>query len=116
MLDGIYGASHPSFARALETFHKTLAEHRDETGVVMSGHEVALRWLRHHSALSGACGDAIVFGARTEAQLEETLKALEGGPLPAVLVQAVERCYEEVKGDVPYFSPFRVDEKAWARS
>ncbi|ETN41700.1 uncharacterized protein HMPREF1541_03636 [Cyphellophora europaea CBS 101466] len=108
-LSSIY--SKPSFTHALENFHAAA----DRAGGV-EGHEVALRWLRFHSELSGEAGDGIVFGARTEAQVEGSLTALEKGPLSEELVAAVERCFEEVKGDVPYFNPFRDDEKAWARS
>lgn len=98
-----------SFNKTLEEFHATAQKHG------LSGHEVALRWLRWHSELDGSKGDGIVFGARTLEQTKGTLEALktEKGPLPQELVEAVEMCYEAVKDKVPYFSPFKGE--AWAR-
>ena len=63
-------AAVPSFPRALAAFHAALTQSEDPR---VSGHEVALRWLRYHSALDGGKGDAIVFGAGTEARIEALL-------------------------------------------
>ncbi|KAI1376957.1 NADP-dependent oxidoreductase domain-containing protein [Hypoxylon crocopeplum] len=60
--------------------------------------ECALRWLSHHSMLKKENGDGIVIGASSLAQLEQNLKALEGGPLPLEVVQALDAGWQRVRG------------------
>jgi aflatoxin B1 aldehyde reductase len=67
----------------------------------LSGHEVALRWVRYHSVLDGARGDGMIVAARNGARLEETLTGLERGPLPEEVANAVSDVWEQVKEGVP---------------
>lgn len=78
---------------------------------ITSGHELALRWVAHHSALSPEHGDAMVVAASSAAQLEGTLTGLERGPLPGEVVQAMERAWETAKETAPAYSPFLEDLK-----
>ncbi|KAF3018996.1 hypothetical protein E8E14_012843 [Neopestalotiopsis sp. 37M] len=59
--------------------------------------QCALRWLEHHSKLQTS-GDAIIVGASSAAQLEDNLQALEQGPLPDDVVDALDRAWEIAKG------------------
>ncbi|KAI0173731.1 NADP-dependent oxidoreductase domain-containing protein [Pestalotiopsis sp. NC0098] len=58
--------------------------------------QCALRWLEHHSKLQTS-GDAIIVGASSAPQLEENLKALEQGPLPSDVVEALDQAWEITK-------------------
>lgn len=60
--------------------------------------EAALRWSSHHSAMKRECGDAIVIGTSSAAQLEQNLRYLEGGPLPEDVVEAFQKAWTMVKG------------------
>ncbi|KAL2833298.1 NADP-dependent oxidoreductase domain-containing protein [Aspergillus cavernicola] len=60
--------------------------------------ECALRWLKHHSRLEEELGDGIVIGCSNGQQLEENLKALEGGPLPEEVVDALDKGWEGIRG------------------
>ncbi|KAI4870339.1 NADP-dependent oxidoreductase domain-containing protein [Hypoxylon rubiginosum] len=60
--------------------------------------ECALRWMSYHSRLKKENGDGIVIGASSLAQLEENLKALEGGPLPGEVVQALDAGWQGIRG------------------
>lgn len=63
----------------------------------LTGHEVALRWVRFHSALRPELGDAMIVGASSPAQLETTLQSLEAGPLPKEVVEAVSGVWETAR-------------------
>ncbi|KAJ7868289.1 NADP-dependent oxidoreductase domain-containing protein [Mycena leptocephala] len=53
--------------------------------------EAALRWLTYHSELRKEFGDAVVVGASsTKKHLEENLEALDKGPLPADVLEALD--------------------------
>jgi len=60
---------------------------------------LAYRWVVYHSAL--AEGDGVVVGARHVGQLEETLKAIEEGPLEEGIAERASGVWEKVKGDAP---------------
>ena len=66
--------------------------------------DASLRWLRHHSAMSGERGDCIIVGASSEAHVEANLKGVQGGPLDAAVVQAFDDAWQECRADCPpYF-------------
>ncbi|KZL65212.1 aflatoxin B1 aldehyde reductase member 2 [Colletotrichum tofieldiae] len=67
----------------------------------ISGHAAAMRWTAFHSHLEGKFGDSIVFGVSKVEQLHKILDALESGPLPDDLVEAITAIYEEVEGAEP---------------
>ncbi|EKG10894.1 Aldo/keto reductase [Macrophomina phaseolina MS6] len=52
--------------------------------------DCALRWLSHHSALKKELGDAIIVGASGPKHLEDNLAALEQGPLPEEVLEALD--------------------------
>ena len=98
----------PGYNTALEQIHQVAGKYG------ITGHGIALRWVLHHSKLQGETGDGIVIGARTDEQLEETLKICEEGPLPKEILDLVERCWEDMKHEAPHFSPFKGKwEKRW---
>jgi len=72
------------------------------------GHNAALRWITWHSQLDAELGDAIIVGASSQEQLEQNLDALEEGPLPDRLVEAIEDASSNLKDfeDGPTFSIF----------
>jgi aflatoxin B1 aldehyde reductase len=66
--------------------------------------EAALRWASHHSLLRSDCGDAIMIGASSADQLQQSLESLEKGPLPEEMVKAFEDGWALVKSTAtPYF-------------
>lgn len=60
--------------------------------------ECALRWLSHHSRLKKEKGDAVIVGASSTKHLEENLAALDKGPLPEDVVQALDEGWQRVRG------------------
>ena len=63
--------------------------------------ELAYRWVRFHSSLRSERGDAIVVGASSARQLEETLAGLENGPLSDEAVRAIEEVWRAVEHEAP---------------
>lgn len=57
--------------------------------------EASIRWIAHHSALREE--DAVILGASSNEQLEQSLLAIEKGKLDEVLQGAFEQLWEEVK-------------------
>ncbi|KAL8793852.1 MAG: hypothetical protein Q9195_003578 [Heterodermia aff. obscurata] len=62
---------------------------------------LAYRWVRFNSALQGTHEDALILGASSPAQLEQTLKSLAEGPLPQEVLQDIENIWETVKHEAP---------------
>jgi aflatoxin B1 aldehyde reductase len=60
--------------------------------------QCALRWLSHHSQLKKELGDAIIIGASSTKHLEQNLEALEQGPLPDEVVQALDEGWGLIRG------------------
>lgn len=67
----------------------------------ITGHAAAMRWTAFHGVLDGAYGDGIIFGASNIDQLHKALDALEAGPLPADLADALTAIYAAVEGVEP---------------
>ncbi|KAF7365417.1 Aldehyde reductase [Mycena venus] len=59
--------------------------------------EAAMRWLAHHSALDET--DAILIGAKNVVQVEDTVRAVAAGPLPAGLVEGMNSVFDLCKDD-----------------
>lgn len=57
--------------------------------------EIALRWCTHHSKLQMQNGgpDGVIIGVSSFEQLENNLKDLEKGPLPAEVVQVLDQAW-----------------------
>jgi len=62
---------------------------------------LAYRWITYHSALKKEHGDGVIVGASKVAQLEETLKVIEDGPLDAKTVKRVEEIWKKVEHEAP---------------
>ena len=100
------GASRPRYWRdgtfsAIDVLREVAAKH-DTTMI-----EIALRWLRHHSALDlegKQYNDGIIIGASSLAHLESNLKDLEKGPLPQEILDAADAAWRTAKVDTaPYW-------------
>ena len=64
----------------------------------------ALRWVTHHSALSAENGDGIIIGSSGIEHLTANLEALQQGPLPHSVLEAIERASDLTRGNSPdYF-------------
>ncbi|KAG0359294.1 hypothetical protein BGX24_005797 [Mortierella sp. AD032] len=74
---------------AIETLKTTAAKHN------FTLLEATLRWMRHHSTLDAK--DGIIIGSSTVDQLQESLTALDKGPLPEEMVKAFDGAWEHVK-------------------
>ncbi|KAJ7149748.1 NADP-dependent oxidoreductase domain-containing protein [Mycena crocata] len=77
--------------KALDLLRAAIAPH----GITES--EAALRWLAHHSALKKEFGDAVIVGASGKKHLEDNLEALDKGPLPADVVEALDAGWEHTR-------------------
>ncbi|KIX09180.1 uncharacterized protein Z518_00259 [Rhinocladiella mackenziei CBS 650.93] len=92
----VYG--HPSVHAAVAKVRDAAEKHN------ISGHAAALRWTAFHSVLDGMYGDALIFGVSKIEQLHKTLDALEAGPLPADLAEAITAIYTTFEGlEPPYY-------------
>ncbi|KAH7143494.1 putative aflatoxin b1 aldehyde reductase-like protein [Dactylonectria macrodidyma] len=89
----------PSAFASLRHIEPVVQKH----GIAMA--EVALRWCLHHSALNldQGGGDGVIIGFSSHSQLEENLEALEKGPLPEDLVQALDQAWQISKADATDF-------------
>lgn len=61
--------------------------------------ELAYRWVAYNSFLKPEHGDGIIIGARTLAQLRETLTGLQRGPLPDTIVKQIDLVWEKIKDE-----------------
>ena len=71
----------------------------NEAGV--SKGELAYRWVRYDSKLKSEHGDAIILGASSGKQLEETLLGIARGPLEEHIVKRIDQIWEDVKDEAP---------------
>ncbi|TVY12909.1 Oxidoreductase sirO [Lachnellula arida] len=62
---------------------------------------LAYRWVSYHSALRPGLGDGIIVGARKMGQLEETLVAIQAGPLDKVTAEKAGAVWSKVKAEAP---------------
>lgn len=61
--------------------------------------EIALRWVRHHSALNIKDGgnDGVLIGVSSIEQLQQNLDGIEKGPLPEEVVAALDEAWMVAK-------------------
>jgi len=64
----------------------------------------SIRWVMHHSALSGSNNDGIIIGSSTLGHLEDNLEAASEGPLPEGLVNAFQNAWEVCKPACPSYN------------
>lgn len=62
---------------------------------------LAYRWVVYHGGLRRERGDGVVIGARTVGQLEETLGAVEAGPLEGWVAERASGVWEMVREEAP---------------
>jgi aflatoxin B1 aldehyde reductase len=90
----------------LYSSRKTLMEALDDWSKIaeregVSRAELAYRWVVYHGALKGEYGDAVIFGGRTYAQIEETIGFCEKGPLSDEAVKGIEAIWKKVEAEAP---------------
>jgi aryl-alcohol dehydrogenase-like predicted oxidoreductase len=78
----------------------------DEWGEIAKGAGItkaalAYRWIAYHSKLDPKYGDSIIVGARKTEQLEETLVAIEAGPLDRATAEKAGAIWAKVKDEAP---------------
>ena len=61
--------------------------------------DAAIRWMVHHSAMSGDKGDGIILGASKPGHLAQNLDAVCGGRLPDEVIAALDAGWELVRPD-----------------
>ena len=93
MQHNFYGK--PAVQAAIDRVTKAASVH----GII--GHEAALRWTVYHGVLDGRHGDGVIFSVSKLEQLTPTIKALEAGPLPHDLAEALSAIYETMDGQGP---------------
>ncbi|ETS84621.1 hypothetical protein PFICI_02646 [Pestalotiopsis fici W106-1] len=81
----------PMYVEALARWNDTA----DAEGV--SAAELAYRWVACHSALSREHGDALIIGASSPEQLEETLSGIDRGPLSDTTCAKIHEIWESIK-------------------
>jgi aflatoxin B1 aldehyde reductase len=90
--------------RALQTIERAIEKHSAE-GLTLI--ETALRWLVHHSALQmlpdKGGEDGVIIGISTFDQLDGNLDALEKGPLPEDVLQALNEAWMITKAETPNY-------------
>lgn len=69
-----------------------IAKACESSGLAMA--DASLRWMQHHSGLSGDRGDGVIIGASSTHHLLSNLDSCEGGPLPPEVVQAFDDAWE----------------------
>jgi aflatoxin B1 aldehyde reductase len=74
--------------------HDALGKACEAEGLTLK--EATLRWLMHHSILGEE--DGVILGASSLGQMEENLRACEGGPLSGEIVGEFERAWERFSG------------------
>ena len=68
--------------------------------------EAAYRWLAFNSMLDTEKGDAIIIGASKISQMAQNLQALERGPLPVSILEAMDKAWDIAKPESPPYFKF----------
>lgn len=97
MLNGMYRAMYnkPSYLDALGQWEEIANE------VGCSRADLAYRWVAYNSPLKPSQGDAIIVGASSTTQLDQTLKGIKDGPLPESALKKIDQIWESIKKDAP---------------
>ncbi|KAF2210829.1 hypothetical protein CERZMDRAFT_121672 [Cercospora zeae-maydis SCOH1-5] len=93
MYKKLYGK--PALLNALEQW----ASIAEDEGITKA--DLAYRWVRYNSPLESRYGDAIVIGASSLEQLQETLNSIEGGPLSDTAVKRIDAVWDDIKHEAP---------------
>ncbi|KAF2198857.1 aldehyde reductase [Delitschia confertaspora ATCC 74209] len=97
VIGGLYGKlyNRPSYLGALDEWSKVA----EKEGV--SKAELAYRWIAFHSALKSSHGDAVIFGASSIKQIEQTSGYLKAGPLSDEAAQRIEEIWKSIEHEAP---------------
>ncbi|KAK4545791.1 hypothetical protein LTR36_002745 [Oleoguttula mirabilis] len=87
--------SKPAYLEALAQWEQIA---KDEG---MSRAELAYRWVKYNSPLKPEHGDAIIIGASSAKQLEETLGSINKGPLSDKAAKAIDGVWETIQHEAP---------------
>ncbi|KAK9321364.1 NADP-dependent oxidoreductase domain-containing protein [Lipomyces orientalis] len=90
---GLY--SKPKLLAALDEWELIAAE----AGVTKAA--LAYRWVVFSSGLDVKYDDGVILGATKVEQLQESLKALQDGPLPDSIVAKIDKLWEDIKDEAP---------------
>jgi len=85
----------PSYIEALEQWNKIAREEG------ISRAELAYRWVRYNSPLAVEQGDAIIIGASSIEQLQDTLGWINNGPLSETAVEQIDQVWQTIKHEAP---------------
>jgi len=85
---------------------ETLYSALDEWGEIakdagISKAALAYKWVAFHSELKREYGDAVIVGASKVAQLEESLGAIEEGPLEEGIAERASQVWGKAEGEAP---------------
>jgi len=94
MYSGMYAAK-GSYMAALEEW----AEAAEKQGC--SKAELAYRWVAFNSPLKEEYGDAIIVGASSLQQLEQTVNGVKNGPLKEEVCGLIDKIWEKIKHEAP---------------
>lgn len=104
---GRFGENARTGEMYIELYGKeSLYQALDEWGTIakdagISKAALAYRWIAFHSALKAGNGDAIIVGASKVAQLEESLSAVEDGPLEKDIAERTNAIWAKVEDEAP---------------
>lgn len=93
MYNTLYGKE--SLLNALEEWAKIAAD----AGISKAA--LAYRWVTFNSVLSAKYGDGVIIGASKSSQLEESLNAIEAGPLDKAIADRVDALWDGIKHEAP---------------
>lgn len=63
--------------------------------------DLAYRWVAYNSPLKPEYGDALIVGASSLKQLEQTLEGLKAGPLPEEAVKRIDHVWTTIEHEAP---------------
>ena len=84
---------HPAYFDAVDEL-RTVSQRSGRSMI-----DISLNWLLHHTA-----ADCVILGASKMEQLEQNLAVWNCGPLPADVVQAVDRMWSNLRGITPKYN------------
>jgi aflatoxin B1 aldehyde reductase len=90
---GMYGK--PSYLEALSEWEQIANE------VGCSRAELAYRWVSYNSPLDPKHGDAIIVGASSLQQLEQTIAGLKNGKLPESAAKKIDALWKKIEPEAP---------------
>lgn len=93
MYRGLYAK--PTYLEVLAEWQETAKEEG------CTGAELAYRWVSHNSALKADLGDAIIIGASSTEQINQTVAGLKKGHLSKKACEKIEEIWHKIKNEAP---------------